>query len=171
MPIADVTAEVVLVDDLAHVAQDFGSSRDRRTGPGLEAIAEGIEIAVRADARIAVSEPGTAEAFLSFKDDKARPGALLGEVIRSTDPGDTCPNDHNVEVLGPGLWLRLGECSCLGHRFWLSRRLSAYPIRVVDRSAMQRRAWPIKTELTSLADNRLRNPQPEALILELAWDT
>jgi hypothetical protein len=58
--------EVVLVYDLAHVFQDFRCRRDRRGGPGLEAIAEGVEVAVRADARIFVRDPGAAEAFLRF---------------------------------------------------------------------------------------------------------
>ena len=49
--VADVAAEVVLVDHLAHVLQDLGRGRDRRAGPGLEAVAEGVEVAVGADAR------------------------------------------------------------------------------------------------------------------------
>ena len=67
VPVADMPAEVVLVDDLAHVVQDLGCGRDRRAGPGLEAIAEGVEVAVRADARIAVRDPGAAEALLRFE--------------------------------------------------------------------------------------------------------
>jgi hypothetical protein len=52
--ISDVRAEMVLVDDLAHVPEDLGRRRDRRAGPRLEAIAEGIQIAVGADAGILV---------------------------------------------------------------------------------------------------------------------
>src|SRR5690242_4363704 len=86
VPIADVRTEVVFSDDFAHVAQNLGCGCDRRTGPGLEAIAESIEIAVGPDARVAVGEPGAAEAFLSFQHDEARPGTLLGEVIGASDP-------------------------------------------------------------------------------------
>ena len=111
MPIADVRAEIVLVDDFAHVAQDLGCRRDRRAGPRLEAIAEGVEIAVGPDARIAVGEPGAAEAFLRFEDDEARPGTLLGEVIGTADPGDSRPDDHDVEVLDFGARAGLGEVS------------------------------------------------------------
>ena len=49
-PVADVAAEIVLVDDLAQVAEDLGGGRDRRAGPRLEAVAEGVEVAVGADA-------------------------------------------------------------------------------------------------------------------------
>src|ERR1700730_18631438 len=75
--IADVAREIVLVDDLAHIAEDLGRGRDRRAGPRFEAIAEGIEIAVGADARIAVGRPGAAEALLFLEDDKAGPRALF----------------------------------------------------------------------------------------------
>ena len=77
MAITDVPAEVVLVDDFADVAQDLGSGRDRRAGPRLEAIAEGVEIAVGTDAGISVGEPGAAKAFLRFEDDEARPGHCI----------------------------------------------------------------------------------------------
>jgi hypothetical protein len=98
VPIADVTRQVVLVDDLAHVAQDLGRGRDRGAGPRLEAVAESVEIAVGADARIAMGEPGAAKAFLRFEDDKAHAGALPGEVIGGADPGNPGPDDHNVEL-------------------------------------------------------------------------
>src|SRR5439155_20773359 len=97
--IADVAGEIVLVDDLAHIAEDLGRGRDRRAGPRLEAIAEGVEIAVGADARIAVGRPRAAKALLFFEDDKAGSGALPGQVIGAADPGDPRPDDHDVEVL------------------------------------------------------------------------
>src|SRR5437879_13024581 len=64
--IADMAREIVLVDDLAHIAEDLGRGRDRRAGPRLEAIAEGIEIAVGADAGIAVGTPRAANALQLF---------------------------------------------------------------------------------------------------------
>ena len=62
--VADVAGEVVLLDHLAHVVQDLVGGGDRRAGPRLEAIAEGVEVAVGADAGIAVGEPRAAEALL-----------------------------------------------------------------------------------------------------------
>src|SRR5262245_37559090 len=101
VPVADMWAEFVLIDDFAHVAEDIGCSSDRGTGPWLEAITEGIQIAVGADARKAVREPGTPEARLGLEDHKARPRTLCGEVIGRADPRDTGPDDQHVEVLGP----------------------------------------------------------------------
>ena len=83
--------------------------------PGLEAIAEGVEVAVRADARIFVREPGAAEAFLRFEHDEARAGALVGEVVGAADAGDAGADDQDVEVLGlPGGVL--GVPCCVIHR-------------------------------------------------------
>ena len=100
MPIADVVRQVVLVDDFAHVAEDLGRGGDRCAGPRLEAVAESVEIAVGADARIAMGEPGATKAFLRFEDDKAHARTLLGEVIGGANPRNPGPDDHNVEMLG-----------------------------------------------------------------------
>ena len=107
MPIANVRAEVVLVDDLGHVADDLGGGGDRRTTPWLEAIAERMQVAVRSDARVAMGEPRTAEAFLRVQDDEACSGALLREVKGAADARDSRSNDEDVEVLGPQ-WGGLG---------------------------------------------------------------
>jgi hypothetical protein len=98
--VTDVAADIVLLDDFAHVVEDLSSGCDWRTGPWLEAIAEGVKVAIRPNAGIAMGEPCTTKAFLRLEDDKARPGALLREVIRTTDPGDSRPDDHDIEVLG-----------------------------------------------------------------------
>ena len=45
--------------------QDFLGGRDRLADPGLEPIAEGVEIAVGADARIAMRQPRAAEALVA----------------------------------------------------------------------------------------------------------
>src|SRR5271170_4342971 len=90
----------VFLDDLAHIREDFGRTGDRRPGPWLEAITEGVEIAVGADAGIAVGKPGAPEALLRLEDDEALPRALLGEVIGAADPGDSRPDNDDVEALG-----------------------------------------------------------------------
>ena len=112
--IADVAAEIVLLDHLAHVAHDLGGRRDRSAAPWLEAIAEGVQVAVGTDARIAMGEPRAAEARLRFQDDEPRPGALLRQVVGTPDTGDTCPDDQDVEVLG---FCRgsLGQYLCVVH--------------------------------------------------------
>src|SRR5439155_23138601 len=107
--------------------------RDRRARPRLEAIAEGVKVAIGSGARVAMSEPRAAEAFLRFEYDKARAGALLGEMIGAANPGDPGPDDHDVEMLS----LRrcgFGEYCRLGHRL---------PSRIVSElaDAVPSRAW------------------------------
>ena len=98
--IADVTGEIVLGDDVAHVGADLGRGRDRRAGPRLEAIAEGVQVAVRTDARIFVRPPGAAEVFLSLQHDETRARPLLGQVIGAAHAGDAGADDQDVEMLG-----------------------------------------------------------------------
>ena len=112
--VADVPAEVVLGNDFAHVGQDLARRRDRGAGPGLEAIAEGVEVAVRADAGVAVGEPRAAETPLRFQDDEARVGTLLGEVIGAADAGDARADDQHIEMLGL-LGGGGGKHGCIGH--------------------------------------------------------
>ena len=114
VPIADVSVETVLGDDFAHVVEDLGPGRDRRTCPRFEAVTERVKVAVGPGAGVAVGEPRAAEALLRFEHDKARAGTLLGEMVSRADPGDAGPDDHDVEVLGV-LGCALGECCRLGH--------------------------------------------------------
>ena len=69
-------------------------------GPRLEAVAEGVQVAVGADAGIAVGAPGAAEGLLGFERDEARARALRGEVIGRADAGDAGAGDQDVEMLG-----------------------------------------------------------------------
>src|SRR5262249_22600970 len=111
--------ETVIVDDLAHVLQDLGGARNRCARPRLEAIAEGVGVAVGADAGIAMRNPGATESPLAFEHDKARAGTLLCQMICCADPGDAGADDQHVEMLD----LRRGRQSeagighhCIGHR-------------------------------------------------------
>ena len=73
-----------------------------------------MEIAIRADARIAVRPPGSAEALLHVEHDEGLFGALLGQVVGPADPRDAGADDHDLEVL------RLRRCRKLrlrGRRF------------------------------------------------------
>ena len=101
MAVTGVASEVVLLDHLPHVAQDLVRRGDRRAGPRLEAIAEGVQIAVGADAGIAMRPPRPAEPLLRFEHDEARSRALMRQVIGGANPGNPGPDDQHVEVLGP----------------------------------------------------------------------
>ena len=100
MAVADSLAEAGVLDHLAHVLQDLGGGRDRRAGPGLEAVAEGVEIAVGADAGVAVRDPGAAEGVLRLEHQEARARRLRGEVPGGADAGDAGADDDDVEDLG-----------------------------------------------------------------------
>ena len=103
--VPDMRRDPVLVDDLAHVFQDFVRRCDRRAGPRLEAVAESVEVAVRPDAGKAVGPPRAAEGFLGLEHDKARTGTLLRQVIGRADAGDAGADDHDIEMLGLRRWL------------------------------------------------------------------
>ncbi len=118
--IADVAVKVVLLDHLAHVFADLVRGGDRRADPGLEAVAEGVEVAVGADAGILVGQPGAAEALQRVQHHEALAGRLLGQVVGGADAGDSRADDQHVEVLRPGFRpvraqsLRVAQCSLLG---------------------------------------------------------
>ena len=105
--VADVTGEIVLLDHLAHVAEDLGGRGDGRADPGLEAIAEGVEVAVGADAGILVRQPGAAEALQVLQHHEALARAVVLQVIGPADAGNPGPHDQYIEVLGSGF--RLGR--------------------------------------------------------------
>src|SRR5262249_6913916 len=100
MLIADMSGKAVLLDHLAHIFENFRGGRDRCTCPRLEAISEGVEGAIRPDARVAVSKPGSAETAVRFERDKTRVRTLLGQVVRSAPPGNSGPDDQHVEMFG-----------------------------------------------------------------------
>ena len=140
--VADVAIKVVLLDHLAHVAQDFLSRGDRRAYPRLEPIAEGVEVAVGADAGVFVSQPGAAKALLGLQDDIAAVRALGLQVVGRTDAGDTGSDDQHVEVLGHA-GLRLGRRRALHHRRlthrhapWLSRPQPAATVDAITAGAL-----------------------------------
>src|SRR5215813_3656906 len=108
--VADGAAEVVVVDDLAHVLEDLCRRGDGRARPGLEAIAERVEVTVRADPREPVRDPCAAEARLRVEHDEGGAGALLGEVIGAADARDAGADDQHIEVFGSwggrhGAWI------------------------------------------------------------------
>ncbi len=98
--IADMRAEAVLGDHVPHIAQDFRSGGDGRRCPGLEAIAERMQVTVGADAGIAMGVPGAAETVLGFQNQKTRVRILLGEVISGADAGDPGADDDDIDMFG-----------------------------------------------------------------------
>ena len=70
--VTDMLLKLILRDHLSHIRADFSSGCDGSAGPGLEAIAESVKIAVGANAGIAVGQPGAAETLLRLEDDESR---------------------------------------------------------------------------------------------------
>src|SRR3954447_22279233 len=66
---------------------------------GLERGAKRVKIAIRADARIAVGQPGAAKAPLRFENDEARAGELRLQVVGAANSGNAGPDDKDVEML------------------------------------------------------------------------
>src|SRR3984885_10066876 len=116
VPVANVSIEAVVVDDFAEISENLLSGRNRFADPWLEAIAEGVEVAVRSDAGIPVGDPGAAEALLGFEDHEAHPRALGLEVIGGADARDSGANDRHIEMLRP-LRFGVGRRRGLRHRF------------------------------------------------------
>ena len=100
VPIADVRTEIVLLDHVTHVRQDFFRGRDRRRGPRFEAIAEGMQVAVGADAGIAMGQPRPAKAVLRLQRHERRARALLRQMIRGAHARDAGADDEDIEMLG-----------------------------------------------------------------------
>src|SRR5438094_5530021 len=59
-----------------------------------------MEIAVGADAGIAVGAPGAAKGLLGFEGDEAHTRTLRGEMIGGADAGDAGAGDQDIEMFG-----------------------------------------------------------------------
>ena len=92
----------LLLDHLAHVREDLVGGGDGRPDPRLEAVAEGVQVAVRADARVRVGEPGATEARELLEHDERLLRVLVLQVICRADAGDPGPDDQHVEMFGGG---------------------------------------------------------------------
>src|SRR5205807_7271695 len=88
-------------------------------------------------------------ARLFLEDDKADPGALLGQVIGAADPGDARPDDHDIEMLGRGRSHGGRQRSCPGHRsgpFAAARQLTLFSSAAI---LMPSRIWHVRSAMLS----------------------
>ncbi len=99
--VADVAAEIVFLDHVAHIFQNLGRAGDRCAGPRLEPVAEGVQVAVGADAGIAVGAPGATEAGPGFPARRNSCPDIAWPDDRPRRRRDTGAGDHDVEMLGP----------------------------------------------------------------------
>ncbi len=114
--VADPVLEAVLPDGLPQVRQDLRGVRDRLLlPPRLERVAEGVQVRVRADARIAEQVPGAAEIAPGLQD-RETPARQLGrQVAARADPGDPGPDDQHVQVLDGRPGPVFAQCGSGGH--------------------------------------------------------
>jgi hypothetical protein len=109
MAIADVRRQAVVVDHLAQVLLDLGRGGDGLARPRLEAVAEGEQVAVRADAGVAVRAPGAAVAGLRLQHHEALVRVVLLQVPGRADAGDAGTDDQDVDVIVHGLHSKRGS--------------------------------------------------------------
>ena len=109
--VTDMLLKLILGDHLAHIGADFLGGCYRSAGPGLEAVTEGVKIAIRANAGIAVGQPGAAETLLRLEDDESRARELSLQVKGAADAGNARADDENLEMLD-GLGRRRSRSVC-----------------------------------------------------------
>src|SRR5690348_10699591 len=101
--VANLLCQIILGDDFAHIGEDFGGGRDRRTDPGLKAVAEGVQVAVGADPRITVRQPRATKAVLAFKDHETEIRQVLLQMIGAADAGNAGADDQGIEMFATSL--------------------------------------------------------------------
>ena len=121
--IADMLGQTGFLDHFAHVFEDLFPARNRWADPWLEAVAEGVEIGVRADARIAVHVPGAAKALIGLEHHEFLLRRLRLEVIGRADAGNARAGDQHIEMLDLCLGFALFDRCGIRHAFLPGPRL------------------------------------------------
>ena len=111
---ADVTIDPVLARRLAQVVADQAPVGDRLVVlPRLEAVGEGVQVRVRADARVAEEIPRAGGRGAGLEDRVGLARVLLLEVAGAADARDAGADDEDVDVLEMGSG---GRGRGVGHR-------------------------------------------------------
>ncbi|MNR01964.1 hypothetical protein D3C85_1178000 [compost metagenome] len=103
LAVADMPLDAMLGDGLAQVAHDGASVGDGLLVlPGLELVAEGVEVGVGADAGITEQVPGATQVVAGFQYLEA-PGRLLAlQVAGGADTGQAGADDQHIENIPRG---------------------------------------------------------------------
>ena len=92
--------DAVLGGRLPEVAQDLvGAGDGVFVTPRLELVAEGVQIGVRADARVAEQVPGAAAGAARLQDGVGPARVLLLQVVGGADAGQTGTDDQDIHLL------------------------------------------------------------------------
>ena len=91
--------QIIVCDDLVQVIKDLVRIGDGIVGsPGLELIAEGVQVGIRPDARIAEQVPGAANGGTAVDDGKTSARLLGHQVMAQPDPGDAGTDDQHIDM-------------------------------------------------------------------------
>ena len=91
--------QIIVFDDLVQVVEDLVRIGDGIVGsPGLELIAEGVQVGVRPDARVAEQVPGAADGGTAVDDGKTSARLLGHQVVAQPDSGDPGADDQHIDV-------------------------------------------------------------------------
>lgn len=100
--VANVPVDAVVFNGFLQVVEDGVGLGNGLARPGLEAVAEGVQIAVGTHPRVGVLAPGTAEGRLVFQQHKGLAGAFFPQVVGGADTGNTGADDQYVKMLTAG---------------------------------------------------------------------
>src|ERR1700722_15630344 len=100
MAIADVLLYPELVRGIADVFEDRGSISDRSGFlRGVERVAEGEHVRVRADPWVSEEVPSAAQIGPALEDDEGLPGAVGLQPVGGADAGQPCSDDQDIEMV------------------------------------------------------------------------
>ena len=77
MAVPDVGRDIVFLDDLTHVGENFSCRGNGRPNPRFKAVPKGVQIAVRTNAWISVGFPSASETIHCLKNGEC----LVGTVV------------------------------------------------------------------------------------------
>ncbi len=96
----NVAVDAVLGSGLAQVGQDLvGRGDGMLVAPGLELVAEGVQIGVRPDPGIPEQVPGAAGDAAGLQDRVTALGVLALQIVGGADARDAGTDDQHVDVV------------------------------------------------------------------------
>ena len=95
-----LAVHAVLGRGFAQIGQDLrGTGHCRGTAPGLEGVAQGMQVGVRTRAGVAEQVPGAARGGARFKNGVRAPGMALLQIVRRRQPREAGADDQYVQML------------------------------------------------------------------------
>ncbi len=100
MPVPDQRSKIVLVDRLVEVIEDSRGVGDcLSVGPGLEVVAEGVQVRVGPNSRVAEQVPRAARGVPGLEDDDRLAGVFCPHPAGRADAGDAGTDDEDIDFV------------------------------------------------------------------------